>query len=415
MISGDRTFAVQKKFVLKFPPESILIVVDIYIYMHVSKENIDLTLMRIEIIKRRRNAMQKHLRSDIAELLKIAHNSDAFQRVERLYLDQNRSLCYDFVARYCMLILDKLPIINDSRECPEECKEAVSSLTYAAAWFGDLPELPKLRALFFERYGNSIEPLVNKEFVNLLKPDRPTKDMKVGLMQEIAQGHGLVWDPESLDNELNIPCSSKRDWSEHAYNHQDKESHTSTRENGWMIKIQETTNDVHKKHKSNDDDDDDDIVKQTENMRQRILDFWSRTPSLLSTNTSSEETSTSSDDSTKSRPFFNPNTTTKKPDDVSKNANVEDWDDGKTIATTRRVRNRWRRKGGDALPLGKLHPAERLLNPIVEKEPKASKGRASVASFETDPNENQPSVHVHPKLPDYDVIKAWFETMRAKY
>lgn len=49
------------------------------------------------------------------------------------------------------------------RECPEECKESISTLMFAAARFADLPELRELRSLFAERYGNSLEPYVNKE------------------------------------------------------------------------------------------------------------------------------------------------------------------------------------------------------------------------------------------------------------
>lgn len=49
------------------------------------------------------------------------------------------------------------------RECPEECREAVASLMFAAARFADLPELRELRAVFTERYGNSIDCYANKE------------------------------------------------------------------------------------------------------------------------------------------------------------------------------------------------------------------------------------------------------------
>jgi len=50
-----------------------------------------------------------------------------------------------------------------NRDCPDECKEAVPSLIYAAARFGDLPELLELRTLFTEKYGNSLQPYINKE------------------------------------------------------------------------------------------------------------------------------------------------------------------------------------------------------------------------------------------------------------
>lgn len=48
-------------------------------------------------------------------------------------------------------------------ECPEECKEAIPSLIYAAARFSDLPELRELRTIFTERYGSSLESYTNKE------------------------------------------------------------------------------------------------------------------------------------------------------------------------------------------------------------------------------------------------------------
>lgn len=50
-----------------------------------------------------------------------------------------------------------------SRECPEECREAVASLMFAAARFADLPELRELRTLFSERYGKSLDYYVNKQ------------------------------------------------------------------------------------------------------------------------------------------------------------------------------------------------------------------------------------------------------------
>lgn len=51
------------------------------------------------------------------------------------------------------------------RDCPEDCREAVSSLMFAAARFADLPELRELRGLFTERYGKSVEHFANKEVI----------------------------------------------------------------------------------------------------------------------------------------------------------------------------------------------------------------------------------------------------------
>jgi len=56
-------------------------------------------------------------------------------------------------------------VIFTYRECPEECREAVASLIFAAARFADVPELRELRSVFTERYGNFLECHVNKEVV----------------------------------------------------------------------------------------------------------------------------------------------------------------------------------------------------------------------------------------------------------
>lgn len=39
------------------------------------------------------------------------------------------------------------------RDCPGDINEAVSTLIFAASWFGDLPELQTISKLFRERYG----------------------------------------------------------------------------------------------------------------------------------------------------------------------------------------------------------------------------------------------------------------------
>ncbi|CAI9771210.1 unnamed protein product [Fraxinus pennsylvanica] len=112
------------------------------------------------------------------------------------------SLCYDFVEQFCVHISSHLTDMDKQRECPEGCKEAVSSLMFAAARFGDLPELRELRTIFSERFGKSLEYYVNKEFVEKLKRDRPSKDLKLQLMQDIATESGLDWNSKALENEL---------------------------------------------------------------------------------------------------------------------------------------------------------------------------------------------------------------------
>nr|GEV55653.1 IST1-like protein [Tanacetum cinerariifolium] len=354
------------------------------------KSNIELTLTRIEMIKRRRKAM-----------------------VGRLYLDQKGSLCYDFAEQFCMLILNHLVAMNDQSEYPEECTEAVSSLMYAAARFADLPELRELRSLFTERYGNSLESFVNKECMNLLKPESPTKDMKIKLMQEIALEHRVEWVPNSLDQKVHKPPSFTQEVPQNDDADHDNESHATNHDNGWMIKIQETQNKDKSDHRK--DESSDDVIKQTENLRQRILDYWSRTTSLLSTSrettTSPEDnsSSSSSDDSAKQRSFFPfrfmpPEKYGKNPDissTVSKNRQKHDgYKENQEVsnyeeANVSYVRNRRRRKNRV-----KSHSTECL------PKQEAPNGHTRAGSYQLDMSMSPPTGHVHPRLPNYDDIIA---------
>ncbi|KAA8541811.1 hypothetical protein F0562_022963 [Nyssa sinensis] len=179
------------------------------------KSSIKLTNTRLEIIRRKRNAMQKYLKNDIADLLKNGLDINAYGRAEGLLVELNLSRCYDFVEQFCGCVSNHLPVMNKQRECPEECKEAVSSLMFAAARFADLPELREFRSIFTDRYGNSLESYVNQEFVKLNSTSL-TKDMKLQLMQDIALESGVEWDCKALEQKLYKPPASKQDRSKDA-------------------------------------------------------------------------------------------------------------------------------------------------------------------------------------------------------
>ncbi|MBA0856573.1 hypothetical protein Goshw_000107 [Gossypium schwendimanii] len=161
--------------------------------------------LRVETIKKKRNSMEKYMKNDIAMLLNNGLLYDAYRRADGLLIEQNRTECYNFIMQFTECISKHVSIMQKKRECPEECKEAIPSLIYAAARFADLPELRELRALFTKKYGNSLEPYLNQEFVVKLKAEPPTKEMKLLLMYDIAQEFSIEWDPKALEQKLFKP------------------------------------------------------------------------------------------------------------------------------------------------------------------------------------------------------------------
>ncbi|XP_030525539.1 hepatoma-derived growth factor-related protein 2 [Rhodamnia argentea] len=197
------------------------------------KTAIKLTKTRLETIMKKRNSVERYLRKDIADLLGNGLDTNAYGRAEGLLIEQNMTSCYNLVKQFCECISDQITAMQKQSECPEECREAIASLMYAAARFADLPELRELRSLFADRYGKSLEPFVNKEFVEKMRSQQRTKDMKLQLMRDLALEFSVDWDSKALEQKL--------------FNATPHQEESKVRSSG-----NTADNDYHKQHKSED-------------------------------------------------------------------------------------------------------------------------------------------------------------------
>ncbi|XP_057536711.1 uncharacterized protein LOC130814605 [Amaranthus tricolor] len=166
------------------------------------KSLIKQTRTRIEVVRRKRSATQKFLRKDIADLLANGLEKNAYGRADGLVSEMILASCYDFIDHVCEIILKHLPVLQKLRDCPEDCREAVASLMFAAARFSDLPELRELRDLFQGRYGSSVEYYVNQKLVENLSSQPPSMEKNVQLLQEIASEFSLRWDIRGFEERM---------------------------------------------------------------------------------------------------------------------------------------------------------------------------------------------------------------------
>lgn len=150
--------------------------------------------MRIEVVRRRAESKQRFLKEDLAKLLDNGLDINAYGRTEEFLVGQNLLSCYDFVEQSCEYVVKQLSYMQKLRDCPENCREAVASLMFAAARFYDLPELRELRDLVQERYGNSLECFVNQKFVEKLSSRPPAVEKRIQLLQDIAVEFSIRWD-----------------------------------------------------------------------------------------------------------------------------------------------------------------------------------------------------------------------------
>ncbi|XP_065865291.1 uncharacterized protein [Euphorbia lathyris] len=157
---------------------------------------------RLEVLKKKKCSVVKFLKNDIADLLRNGLDTNAYGRAQGVLVEQKMITCYDFMDQFCDCVSINVNAMTKQRECPDDCKEAVQSLMYAAARISEIPELRDLRKVFTERYGNCLEPFTNKQFAECFVPVSATRGMKLELLDQIASEFNLNWNSKSLQNEL---------------------------------------------------------------------------------------------------------------------------------------------------------------------------------------------------------------------
>ncbi|KAL5208365.1 hypothetical protein ABZP36_032800 [Zizania latifolia] len=175
------------------------------------KHAIKCTRTRLDLVRRKKQAMVKFLKKDVADLLANGLEPHAIGRMEGLIVEMNQASCYDMIEQYCEYIVKQLNNMQKQGECPLEAMEAVSTLIFAAARFPDLPELCDVRHMFTERYGSSIKSFVSSEFVKKLQDKSFTNEEKLQVMQSIAEEFSVPFNTKALERKISGVPQNRHD------------------------------------------------------------------------------------------------------------------------------------------------------------------------------------------------------------
>ncbi|XP_020589017.1 uncharacterized protein LOC110030583 [Phalaenopsis equestris] len=198
------------------------------------KHSVKCIRCRMETIRKKKQAIVRYLKKDVADLISGGHDTIAFGRMDALIVEINQSSCYDMIEKYCCCILEHLPAMQKDRVCPEETVEAIATMIFAAARFPDLPELAELRNQFTKRYGTFMEAYINEEFVEKMKKKSFPQDDKLRLMRDIAREFSIHWDFNEFEYRISNPSSPTLD--------QPKIKFLSSNENSKQLKSEEHIN-----------------------------------------------------------------------------------------------------------------------------------------------------------------------------
>ncbi|XP_057809580.1 uncharacterized protein LOC131023935 isoform X1 [Salvia miltiorrhiza] len=161
----------------------------------------NLAVARIAILRNLHGVRCRQARSDVIQLLHQPHQQRALLRVEQVMKEENALDALVMIEMCCHILGESTEIITNSRECPDEVKEAVSSLIFAASRSGEFPELQEIRRIFTSKYGKDFaykavelrnECRVYPKLVEKLSTERASSESRQIVLKQIAEDNGIA-------------------------------------------------------------------------------------------------------------------------------------------------------------------------------------------------------------------------------
>lgn len=186
------------------------------------KPLVGLAISRLGVFKNHRQVRCSQSRSDVVELLKLGHHERALLRVEHVIKEQNMYDAFVMLESYCNLLIERVHLIEQERECPDELKEASSSLLYASSRVGEFPELQQIRNILISRFGKEFAAraielrnhcAVNPKIIAKLSTRQPTLEDRMKVLKEIASEDNIALQLEeagSVSTEENLDANKWR-------------------------------------------------------------------------------------------------------------------------------------------------------------------------------------------------------------
>uniref|UniRef100_A0A6N2KVH3 IST1-like protein n=1 Tax=Salix viminalis TaxID=40686 RepID=A0A6N2KVH3_SALVM len=160
-----------------------------------------LAISRIAILKNRKQVRVSFAKSDVIQLLNLGYQERALLRVEHVIKDQGMADAFDMMEDYIHFLVDRVVQLQKNKECPDELKEAVSSLIFASSRCGECPELQEIRGIFTSRFGKEFAAGavelrsncgVNSYIIENLSGRQPSLESRKKLLKGIATENGII-------------------------------------------------------------------------------------------------------------------------------------------------------------------------------------------------------------------------------
>ncbi|GFS44348.1 regulator of Vps4 activity in the MVB pathway protein [Actinidia rufa] len=180
---------------------------------------VNLAISRLAVLRKQRQVRCSLARADVVQILNVDHHERALIRVEQVIKEQNMLDVFVMMESYCHLLAERNNLIEQEKVCPEELKEAVSSMLYASTRCGEFPELQEMREIFTSRFGKEFVACatelrnncgVNPKMIQKLSTRQPSLENRLKVLKEIASENNIVLQMEKYSTEENLETEQKQ-------------------------------------------------------------------------------------------------------------------------------------------------------------------------------------------------------------
>ncbi|KAL2247026.1 UNVERIFIED_CONTAM: IST1 protein [Sesamum indicum] len=190
-----------------------------------------LAISRISILKNIYSVRCSQAQSDVVQLLQLGRQEHALLRVEHVIKEEHMLDAFVLVGNYCHILGERTEMIKNSRECPDELKEVISSLIFAASRCGEFPELQEIRAFFTSKFGKDFAMSavelrnncgVSPKIIQRLSTRQASLESRWNLLKQLAKHNGITL---QLDHAAFISSEKEESEVEQLQMHASNRSH----------------------------------------------------------------------------------------------------------------------------------------------------------------------------------------------
>jgi len=166
------------------------------------KAQLQMVVGRKRLQKNKKELANKATKKAVAEMVREGKLDNASIKVEVVLQEEALLRAFELIELYAELLLVRMSLLDKEKVCPEDLREAVASVVFAAPALGDLPELTQVRkdltAKFTKEWVGEMVPIyLNPDLRELLTIRTPDPAVKFEKLSEIVAEHKVEWDAEA--------------------------------------------------------------------------------------------------------------------------------------------------------------------------------------------------------------------------